>query len=74
MIEKIVLKIDKQTIELTLEQAEKLKDELSRLFGKSEWVTYPIYPRPYYPYEYPWVITSDSTAVPPTTTEYYITV
>jgi len=44
MIEKIILKIDKKEIELTIEQAKELKEELDKLFGKTKYIPYPIYP------------------------------
>ena len=52
MIEKIVIKIDdKKTIELNLEQAKKLKNELNELFSEPvryytypDWWVYPPYP------------------------------
>lgn len=51
MIKKIIIEIDKKEITLTPKQAEKLFDELGKLYGKEkEYVHYyPCYPNRTYP-------------------------
>lgn len=52
MIKKIIIEIDKKEITLTPKQAEKLFDELGKLYGKEkEYVPY----YPYYPYTRPYI-------------------
>jgi hypothetical protein len=52
MIKKIVIEINKKTIEFTPEQAKELYFELDKLFGPRH-TYYPIYP--YYPVTKPYV-------------------
>jgi len=56
-IKKVVLQLDDKEIELSVEQAKKLKSLLNELFGKEKETIfidryvpnpYPVYPQPYY--------------------------
>ena len=64
MIEKITVKINKKKIELSLEEAKKLYEDLNGMFG-SEKTYIPYYPpyQPYYPVQpqSPWYIYTDNT-------------
>jgi hypothetical protein len=68
MIKKIVIEINKKTIEFTPEQAKELYYELDKLYGPRE-KYYPIYP--YYPpvtYPYTWTTYTSGDTITYSTT------
>ena len=64
-ISKIILKINRKEIELTPEEAKKLKDALNELYEVKEehhYHSYPVYPsRPYWYWNEPYIYCSSGT-------------
>jgi len=51
MIKKIILDLEGKEVNLSVEEAERLYNDLGRVFGRRDFIPYPVYP--YIPYSYP---------------------